>query len=116
MTGNPLPDADRAVVPDNKLVEYLLSGAHPDGHGKARFFASFGFSVAGWRVLAEALSRHAAENSVVEQSATAFGTRYIVEGILWAPDGRTPEVPVVWFIDRGGGAPRLVTAYRVRRR
>lgn len=66
--------------------------------------------------LAEALLRHAAENPVVEIVETAFGVRYVVEGILHAPDGRTPEVRAVWFMDLGADAPKLVTAYPIKRR
>ncbi len=50
------------------------------------------------------------------QSTTAFGTRYVVEGILHTPDGRTPTVCVVWFVDNGDGVPRLVTAFPGKRR
>ena len=116
MSVDQLPDAERAVVPERKIVDYLLSPSHPDGRGKARFFRGFGFSAAQWQVLAAALRRHAVENSVTMQSTTAFGTRYVVEGILHTPDGRTPTVCVVWFVDNGDGVPRLVTAFPGKRR
>ncbi|MQA92758.1 MAG: hypothetical protein GEU90_21475 [Gemmatimonas sp.] len=111
-----LPNAERGVVSDQKVVAYLLSEAHPDGRGKARFFSGYGFTAREWHELAEALRRHAAENPLVETVETAFGVRYVVEGILHAPDGRTPEVRAVWFIDWAADAPRLVTAYPVKRR
>jgi hypothetical protein len=114
--GERLPNAERAVVPERKVVAYLLSEAHPDGRGKARFFAAFGFSTSRWQLLADALRLHAAENRVAETAETAFGVRYVVEGILHAPDGRTPTVRTVWFVDRDGEVPRLVTAYPAKRR
>ncbi len=48
MSGDQLPDAERAAVPERKIVDYLLSPFHPDGRGKARFFRGFGFSAAQW--------------------------------------------------------------------
>lgn len=111
-----LPNAERVVVTEAKVVRYLLSEAHPDGRGKARFFSGHGFTIAKWQELASALRRHAAENPVVDTVETPFGRRYVIEGFLHAPDGQTPGLRSVWFMDRDGGDPRLVTAYPVRRR
>jgi hypothetical protein len=40
-----LPNADDAIVPRNKLENYLLDLAHPIGRGKARFFLAFRFQL-----------------------------------------------------------------------
>ena len=64
-----------------------------------------------WETLAQALVRHAATYDIVESEDTGFGTRYTVEGGLESPDGRRPAVRVVWFVELGESAPRLVTAY-----
>ncbi len=57
---------------------------------------------------------HAAEHDVVEADDTDFGTSYTVDGALRAPDGRMPLVSVIWFIETGEMAPRLVTAYLLK--
>lgn len=85
-----LPSAGEGAVPAEKIIGYLLSFSHPDGRGKARFFAHFGFSVENWQVLASALLDHAARNEVARVENSSFGTRYIVEGIMETPDGRKP--------------------------
>jgi hypothetical protein len=41
-----LPNADDAVVPREKIQDYLLDLGHPIGGGKALFFLSFGFRLA----------------------------------------------------------------------
>jgi hypothetical protein len=110
-----LPNADRAEVRREKLVDYLLSRAHPDGAGKAAFFERFGFSTAAWQVLRDALLEHAREHEVVETGTSDFGTRYTVEGPIRSPDGRDPRVRSVWFIDVGAPDPRLLTAYPQRK-
>jgi hypothetical protein len=110
-----LPNVDRAQVQREKLVGYLLSRAHPDGAGKAAFFARFGFSATAWEVLHDALLAHAREHEVAETGESAFGTRFTVEGPLRSPDGRSPRVRSVWFIDAGAATPRLVTAYPQRK-
>jgi hypothetical protein len=37
-----------------------------------------------------------------------------VEGPLLAPDGRSPNLRAVWFIDNGQDTPRFVTAYPLK--
>jgi hypothetical protein len=106
-----LPNNDSAVIPRRKLTDYLLNEWHEEGRGKALFFEQFGYSINTWEALAAALTMHAQTHEVVKVEQTPFGTRYVIEGILDALDGRTPFVRVVWFIDRDSTVPRLVTAY-----
>jgi hypothetical protein len=109
-----LPDHEHAVVPERKITAYLLSLTHRDGRSKAAFFLRFGFTVDTWEVLADALRHHAAEHEVTAVEDTPFGISYAVEGQLIAPDGRSPQVRVVWFIQAGERSPRLVTAYPLK--
>ena len=111
-----LPHADRLEITKAKVVQYLLSSTHRIGKGKAAFFSAIGFTIAHWKDLAHALEQHAQDNTVTFTDATAFGTRYVIEGSLVAPNGRELQVRTVWFIDKGDHAPRFVTAYPLQRR
>jgi hypothetical protein len=104
-----LPHVDRAVVPEAKIVDYLLSLRHSGGRAKARFLESFGFRAKDWHVLRDAVIAHAATNDVTATRQTRFGTRYEIDGPLPAPDGRAPIVRVIWFVDPQQAIPRLVT-------
>jgi hypothetical protein len=106
-----LPNAGSATVPERKVTHYLLNPAHPVGGSKAAFFLRFGFTVAEWERLAEALLRHARENKVMETENTKHGIRYVVDGPLLAPDGKNLNVRSAWYIHPGGDAPRFVTAH-----
>ena len=106
-----LPDADRARVDRAKVVDYLLSRDHPDGRSKAEFFARFGFKVEGWQVFAEALKAVGISNPVAAVVQSSHGTRYIVDGPINSPDGRTPRIRTVWIVEPGRPGPRLVTAH-----
>jgi hypothetical protein len=110
-----LPNHDKSTVPPTKITDYLLSLSHHDGRGKARFFASFGFSPRSWETLVEALRRHAAEHEVTRIESSPFGTRYVIEGTMFTPDGRAPLMRTVWFIETGEQIPRFVTAYPLHR-
>ncbi len=111
-----LPNWERGVIPEAKITEYLLSFSHPDGRSKAEFFTQFGFAVSSWRILAEALLHHAAEHEVARIETSPFGTRYVIEGIIHSPDGRTPLVRSVWFVESGETIPRFATAYPLKRK
>ena len=106
-----LPNAELARVPDRKVTHYLLNPAHPAGGSKAWFFLQFGFTVAEWEKLSDALLHLARENEVVETEMTKHGRRYVVDGRLTAPDGTSLKIRTAWYIDFAGDAPRFVTAH-----
>jgi hypothetical protein len=110
-----IPNIDQARVSEAKIKEYLLSETHPDGREKAAFFTRFGFSVAQWEQLAQALLNHAATYEVMQTTSTRHGTKYVIEGRLFTPNGRNPLVRTVWIIEAGTVGARLVTAYPVKR-
>jgi hypothetical protein len=104
-----LPHLDRAIVPEAKIVNYLLSVRHAGGRAKARFLEDFGFRAEDWRVLRDAVIAHARANDITASHQTRFGTRYEIDGPLPTPDGRTPVVRVVWFVEFQEAVPRMVT-------
>ena len=106
-----LPNWENAVVAKSKIVDYLLSFAHEEGHPKAAFFSRFGFQADEWEKLADALIRHARANDVGSYVSSKYGMRYIVIGELETPDGRRPLVKVIWAVNMDSDRPRLITAY-----
>ena len=106
-----LPNAERAIVEDAKVRDYLLSPEHPVGRGKARFFAALGFTRDGWSLLRDALLALAREGEAELGEATVFGQQYAIRGIVRGPGGRAAAVVTGWMVRRGEDAPRFVTAY-----
>ncbi len=109
-----LPNAHLTWIEQEKISDYLLSSTNPRGKAKADFFLSFGFSLARWEQLAEALRRHATSHAVARVVETAYGPRYHVDGEIETPDGRNPLVRTVWQIDLGSDYPRFITAHPYR--
>lgn len=111
-----LRNAHLAVVDRAKVVDYLLNEAHPDNGGKARFFVLLGFSREDPGRLMKALRDVGEHGEVVTSGESAHGEKYVVDGWLSAhtQESRRSSVRTVWIIDRGGDAPRLVTAYSAR--
>ena len=111
-----LPGAEKAEIIQDKIVRYLLSTTHRAGRSKAAFFCKHGFKTEDWQALAEALRRHAAENVATLVEETRYGTRYVIDGALAAPDGSSLNVRSVWFINRGTSVPRFATAHPLKRK
>ena len=106
-----LPNGEHAVVEPDKVRDYLLDVAHPDGFGKAVFFTAMGFQREAWEALAEALRQVARNSSVTKSMTSVHGQKYIVDGMVLTPRGQTVLVRTIWIVDKGGDRPRLVTAY-----
>jgi hypothetical protein len=96
-----LPNAESAIVEQEKVCGYLLNAGHRYGASKAKFFAEFGFTLDAWEDLAKALREHGLHNEVAREKDAGFGPRYEVDGELVAPDGRRPRVRTVWQIASG---------------
>jgi hypothetical protein len=109
-----VPNLDKAFVPKEKIVDYLLSTTHRDGRNKAVVFCGFGFRVEAWNELAAVLVNHARMYDVVKEESSLFGTRYVVEGVIDTPSGRTLNLRSVWFLEDGEEIPRFATAYPLK--
>lgn len=110
-----LPNADRAIVPVEKLRDYSLNAAHPEGKHKARVFvASLGFTKADAEKLRElilaALLTHEAAPGVSDEHGTRYKVDFETHGLRGPVTIRT-----AWHIDAGGTIPRLVSCYVKRK-
>lgn len=105
------PNWEDAVVPFEKLTEYLLSETHRDGKAKARFFHLFGYERANAHILLADLLRIARTYPVSEINTTRHGEKYLIDGAIQTPIGRLIRLRTVWIVESGLPAPRFVTAY-----
>ncbi len=106
-----VPNADKAVVTESKIKDYLLSYTHERGRHKAAFLALFGFNVDNWQELDNRLKGHIRAYDFTSTTENRFGTRYTVEGEIDTPSGRWVRIRTVWFIDKNEETPRFVSAY-----
>lgn len=111
MTGQHVPSADSAVVEERKILGYLLNLDHEDGHGKAKFLMSFGFTREDWHVLRDALRRHCTRHLIAKtKESPPYGVNFSVDCALETPDRRNPCIRTVWEV-KPQAAPRLITAH-----
>ena len=98
-------------VDRSKIIEYLLDTSHPDGRGKALFFRHCGFTIKKWELLRDVLMSHGENAKIVAKVSSEYGTRYIVEGKMAAPNNKQSSIRSVWIVEEQEHGPRLVTAY-----
>lgn len=106
-----LSNWERATIERKKITHYILNSGHPDNGGKAAFFFSLGFNQNQWERLALAFRKLAATAEITKRMETFHGCKYVIEGRMDTPCGKSPMVRTVWIIDRGADIPRLVSAY-----
>ncbi len=105
-----LPNGNRAYIAPAKLLNYLLADTHRHGKSKARFLRLFGFERANAHLLRAELLSLAANQEVTDRMRTIHGEKFVIDGIIATPSGRSVWVKTVWIIDAGEEAPRFVTA------
>jgi len=104
-----------AVIPIEKLRDYLLEATHPENGGKAPFFNSMSYFKERWSVMAEDLRMQHLVLDASPGKANFEGQTYRIEGELRGPL-RAANIRSIWQIDFGATFPRFVTAYPIRRR
>ncbi|GLI52684.1 DUF6883 domain-containing protein [Thermodesulfovibrio yellowstonii] len=106
-----LSNYEKALIDNEKILNYLLSETHPVGKFKAKFFRSLGFNANNADLLKNALLQIACDGTVTKAIDTPFGVKYIIEGFLPTPIGQTVNILTVWIIEKGEKILRFVTAY-----
>ena len=114
----PLPNCERAVIEDSKLVRYALNPHNERGRHKARVFEqALGFNLSNWELLKQSILEALPIRPATLTNETVFGKKYEVVVLITGPNGRTVDVLTVWQFDRlpdsaqYADTPRLVTLY-----
>ncbi len=104
------PDAEFAIVSDDKLRQYLLNPSHSVGGPKAAWFASLGYTLENADELRTALIEVAKANDVFRSTPSPYGVKYEVVGEIGCPGFHPGRVVTVWMVS-GNDRPRLITAH-----
>jgi hypothetical protein len=106
-----LPNADKAVIAEDKLRTYLLNVEHRRGGSKATLLIAMGYSPDEWRRLEADLRKQHLTADCRSDEKTIYGQSYVIVAPLTGPGGRGVNFRSVWQIDTGTDLPRLVTMY-----
>ena len=105
-----LPNAEYAIIPMEKLVDYCLNPDHPRGQDKARVFAAvLGLTGSDADQLADLVQQAARQGEVTKEEQSPFGHYYRLD---WPIPGKEEVVlRTIWEIRLGETIPRLVSAF-----
>jgi len=106
-----LPNADKAIISERKILEYLLSTTHPSGKSKAGFFFTIGFSLIDYFIVLEQLKSIPVNNPVKSFEENNYGIKYIIDGELQGKNSKRYNIRTVWIIEKNENYPKFVTAF-----
>ncbi|WP_432643218.1 DUF6883 domain-containing protein [Acidaminococcus sp.] len=104
-----LPNFKCAIVPRNKLKNYILNpGKSPD---KAKFFASIGYNMRNWERFMADVKKKVRTNKALKYRTDKYGqTEYQVNMQIGIT--RKRMVATGWVVRKGSSKPQFVTAYQ----
>jgi hypothetical protein len=106
-----IPNAERAIIIQEKITLYLLNVEHKRGGSKAVLLTSFGYTADDWSRLADDLRTYHLPAEVTSVRETSYGIRYEIRMPLITPNGRSLTMRSVWQIDKGTDTPRFITLF-----
>jgi hypothetical protein len=114
-----LPNAENAVVDIEKLRDYCLNPNHPEGKHKARAFREkLGLEKPDAELLRQSILEAVLITEAIEQKATEYGRRFVIDFELQRGVGVILYKAVVrtaWMIRNNEDFPRLTTCFNPRR-
>lgn len=108
-----LPNSDRVIISREKLINYILSKTHSTGKFKARFFQNLGFNQTNVSFFETILRTMANSEEIKETIPSVYGAKYILDGKVNTPSGKTIKLRTIWIIEKGQIRPRFITVYPV---
>lgn len=108
-----LPNGNKAIISEDKLIDYILSETHATGKFKAKFFRKLGFNETNVNLLEKQLRKLAKSQEVTDVVSSEYGTKYIIDGAIDTPNRTVAKVRTIWIIEKWETRPRFVTVYPV---
>jgi hypothetical protein len=110
-----LPNADKAVVPIEKLIGYSLNTSHEVGKHKAKVFASaLGLNSRDAEFLQKVILEKILSTEAIHFRTNMFGEHYFVDFDLTFK-GKIAPIRTKWTINPEENFPRLTSCYVKRR-
>jgi len=106
-----IPNAENAIIPAEKVKDYLLSSSHPVGRFKAVFFSSLGYSSSNWEIFANDIRTLLLQNDAEKTEKSEYGQKYKITGTIRGPFQKAAHLVTIWIILKDNDNPRFITAY-----
>jgi filamentous hemagglutinin len=113
LSGQLLPNLERAVIAIEKLRDYVLNPDHPKGQNKARVFkAVLGVERKHATVFAEIIKETLVRAPATKNEDSDYGSRWVTHHEIIGINGRSAIITVAWlFKAEQSEVPVLITCY-----
>ena len=105
-----LPNPNKAVIPQQKIQDYLLSQSHPIGRFKSIIFRDLGYTTDKWELLQSDFTDFLVKEAS-HKADTDYGRKYEIRGNITGPKGKTISIVTAWIVLNNEDFPRFITAY-----
>lgn len=106
-----LPNAENAILPEEKFTKYLFCGNNPDGLPKGRNFESrLGYNIDNWKSLQREIKNRSSYYPVTSKGNAGFGEKFEQKMVLYGLKEKPANVAVGW-IYRVDGTMAMTSAY-----
>ena len=107
-----LPNYRKAIMPDEKFVDYALNKKHPTGKHKAIAFEKYlGYNINNKDILVEEIRKGLTQNISKKRPDTEHGKPYEVRMLISGANGKKAHIKTGWIFDKDSDAPRLTSVY-----
>ncbi len=97
------------IIAPEKLRDYALNPANPDGEPKARFLAEMGYEQQNWpRLEVDLRTQHLAQEARPGKRSM-YGEKYEIVAPLVGPNGNTRWLRSIWMLRNGESVARFIT-------
>ena len=80
---------DEAIIPAEKLTDYILSPTHPEGRSKAAYLSQMGYNQTNWKTFERDLRKQHLSCDAKEGKSSPYGKKYEILAPLSGPGGKT---------------------------
>jgi len=112
---NMLPNADKAIIPIEKLTNYSLD-FDKDPNKATAFKLALGYTKNNADRLIENIYRNMPLYGAIGRGDNGYGELYEVVINITGENGKTANVLTAWIIENGLDVPRLVNAYVTKKK
>lgn len=107
-----LPNAEKAILTEEKFTGYFLNPNHKVGGDKALVFEKvLGYNKENWSELKSQIQQGLFKYRSAKGLTDQYGQRFEVRMMIKGPTGRYAKVKTGWIVDAGEKYPRIVSAY-----
>ena len=110
-----LPNADKAIIPMEKLLGYSLNFDR-DPNKTVAFKLSLGYTIKNADKLVENIHRNLTKYKAVFKGSNGYGDIYEVVMNLTGEHGSQANVLTSWIVENGHNYPRLTNVYVTKKK